>query len=150
MTLPLSLAHDAIIAELAGTDTESVFTELCAPIARSEGVPVDALVAALLEREQLASTAVGHGVAMPHGVHPGLQRVVACFGRSRVGLQFGAPDGVPVRLFVALVRPPDAASTHLKALAKWSQLLASDEVRGALLVAPTADDIRRVLDERGK
>jgi mannitol/fructose-specific phosphotransferase system IIA component (Ntr-type) len=146
MTTPLSLAPDAIVAELAGADAVEVFTELCTPLSRSEGVAVEALVGALIEREELASTAVGHGVAIPHGVHEGLTRVAACFGRSRMGLDLGAPDGQPVHLFVALVRPPEAASSHLKALARWGQLLSNESTRAALLAATTADEMRSILD----
>jgi mannitol/fructose-specific phosphotransferase system IIA component (Ntr-type) len=146
MTTPLNLAPEAILADLVGTDAVEVFHELCAPLARTERVPLEALVSALVEREQLASTAVGHGVAIPHGVHPDLGRVAAAFGRSRAGLDFAAPDGQPVHLFVVLVRPPDAASSHLKALARWGQILSNESTRQALLAAQTADDMRRILD----
>jgi len=140
---------DAIVADLTGNDAQTVFAELCAPLARSEAIPVAELVAALAEREALASTALGNGVAIPHGVHPALTRIVASFGRSRAGVPFASPDGEPVHLFVALVRPPEATSAHLKALARVSHLLASAPVRAALLAAHTAEDIQRILAERG-
>ncbi len=147
MTNGAILHTDAILDDLQGQDGVTVFTELCAPLARAEGVALEELVASLVEREALASTAVGHGVAMPHGIHPGLRRVVASFGRSRTGIDFAAPDGAPVKLFVALIRPPDAAAAHLKALARYSQLLVNASVREALLAAPSAEDIRRILGE---
>ncbi len=145
MTSTLFLQPGAIVADLQGGDAPSVFAELCAPLAASEGIPVGELVAALGEREALASTALGEGIAMPHGVHPGLARIVASFGRSRAGVPFGAPDGKPVHVFVALLRPPEAAAAHLKALAQWSRVLASASHREALLLAPTADEIARIL-----
>jgi PTS system nitrogen regulatory IIA component len=120
---------DAIIPELRGRETAAVFAELCEPLARSTGVPLAELVASLEEREALASTAVGDGVAMPHGVHAGSHRVAASFGRSREGLPF------------------DAVNAHLKALARWSRILVSSEVRRALLDAPDADAILRILND---
>lgn len=148
MTLVELFRPDAIIAELTGWDTPTVFAELCTPLARSEGVPVAELVTALAEREALASTGVGNGVAIPHGVHPGLTRTVASFGRSRAGIPFAAPDGAPVHLFIALVRPPEAAGGHLTALARISHLLGNPSVRAALLAAATTDEIQRILGAR--
>jgi PTS system nitrogen regulatory IIA component len=147
MTLQSLLQPDAILAELGGRDAATIFAELCVPLARSEGIPQQELVAALLEREALATTAVGDGVAIPHGVHPRLQRVVASFGRAPAGVPFGAPDGQPVRLFVALLRPVEAAGAHLKALARVSQVLGRASVRDALLQAATAEKMYRILVE---
>lgn len=142
MTLPMC---DAIVAELTGTDAPSVFAELCAPLVVPTGLACDELVATLSEREALASTGLGSGVAIPHGVHPGLSRIFTSFGRAPMGVPFGAPDGQPVRLFVALLRPADAAGAHLKALARWGQVLGNPDVRAALLAAASAEDVARVL-----
>lgn len=147
MTPRSIIGIDAILPELRGRDAAAVFGELCEPLAHSTGVPLAELVASLEEREALASTAVGDGVAMPHGVHPGVDRVAASFGRSREGLPFDAPDGTSVHFFVALVRPPDAVNVHLKALARWSRILVSSEVRRALLEAPDAEAMLRILND---
>ncbi|HWB74956.1 MAG TPA: PTS sugar transporter subunit IIA [Nannocystaceae bacterium] len=146
MNLPLS--PDAIIADLTGTDATSLFAELCAPLAATVGVAASALAAALAEREALAPTALGGGVAMPHGVHPQLSRIVASFGRSIRGVDFGAPDGKPVHLFVALIRPSEDNGLHLKALARYSGVLSSATARDALLAAPDSAAILRIVHER--
>ncbi|MBK8240800.1 MAG: PTS sugar transporter subunit IIA [Deltaproteobacteria bacterium] len=65
MNLVELLPQDAIIVELVGDDVPTVFAELCAPMARSTGIAAHELVAALLEREALASTGIGHGLAIP-------------------------------------------------------------------------------------
>lgn len=148
MTLVDLLPLEVIVPELHGTDAAAVFAELCVPIARSEGIPQAELVAALLEREALGATAIGDGVAIPHGVHPQLTRVVAAFGRSRAGVSLGAPDGKPAQLFVALMRPPEAAGAHLRALARVSQVLGHAPTRHALVAATSAQDIHRILVER--
>lgn len=145
MSIALLLGPDAILATLRGTTIEAIFAELCAPIARAENVAADELVAALAEREALASTAIGGGIAIPHGVHPGLRRVVGVLGRAQPGLALDAPDGRPVRLFFALLRPPDFANGHLKALARVSQLLGAPGMVDALLAAEDADAMRRLV-----
>ncbi|MBC7976285.1 MAG: PTS sugar transporter subunit IIA [Myxococcales bacterium] len=148
MTLTELLPARAILADLQGHSREELFAELCGPVSRETGIPVAELADALAEREQLASTALGSGIAVPHGVHAGLDRVVACFARARAGIEFGAPDGEPVQFFVALLRPPDAAASHLKALARVSQLLSNVAVREQLLSAPDAEAIHRIVRER--
>jgi len=139
------LSRDAILAELHGTETHTLFAELCAPLGRSEGIDATELAGALAEREAQGSTAMGSGVAVPHGVHPRLVRVVACFGRARAGIELAAPDGLPVQLFVALLRPPEAAGAHLEALACVSRLLGDPAVRSALLAADSVAQIHDIL-----
>jgi nitrogen PTS system EIIA component len=139
---------DAIVPDLVGRDATAIFAELCAPLAASEDVPLDELVRGLAEREALASTAVGNGVAIPHGTHPRIRRIVTSFGRSRTGVELAAPDGAPVHLFVALLRPPEAAGAHLKAMARISGALGDEHVRAALLAAATIEDIERILADR--
>ena len=145
MTLEELLHPAAIVPELHGTDVAEVFAELCAPLARSEGIAAGELVTALLEREAVASTALGDGLAIPHGVHPGLTRIVASLGRSRGGVALDALDGRPVHLFVALLRPPDAPELHLEALARFSRALGVASVRDALVGAASAEAIAAIL-----
>ncbi len=135
MTPPLP---DAIVAELQGSTLEVIFPQLCEPISLATGIPLSELVATLREREALASTALGTGIAMPHGEHAGLTRVFTVLGRARAPVDMAAPDGVAVQLFVALLRPPAASVAHLKALAQWSRVLSDADTRAALLWAPDA------------
>lgn len=139
---------DAIVVELAGIDVPSVFAELCAPMARATGIAAPELIAALLEREALASTAIGHGIAIPHGVHPQLGGIVGALGRSRRGVSMGAPDDAPAHLFVALLRAPDGSNAHLKALARVSQLLGHSPTREALVAATSAAQMHEILRDR--
>ena len=91
------------------------------------------LVEALDERERLNSTALGEGVAIPHGKLPGLRRVFAAFGRSPAGVDFQSLDGKPTHLFFLLVAPEDSVGQHLKALARVSRLLKDAAFRQALV-----------------
>src|SRR4029077_15576387 len=104
-------------------------------------------VQALEDRERLNSTALGEGVAIPHGKLPGIKRVFAAFARSRQGVDFQSLDGEPTHLFFLLVAPEDSAGAHLKALARISRLLKDEPFRTRLMQAPTAADLYATIRE---
>src|SRR5690242_5630400 len=105
------------------------------------------LVQALEDRERLNTTALGEGVAIPHGKLPGLQRVVAAFGRSPGGVDFQSIDEKPTYLFFLLVAPEDSAGAHLKALARISRLLKDEAFRRRLIEGGTASDLYAIIRE---
>lgn len=104
---------------------------------------VDDVYHVLLEREALASTGIGQGVAIPHGRLPGLTRFVGALGIQREGVDFDAVDGRPASILFALIGPDRAAGEHLKCLARISRVLRDDSVRARIL---RAEDPRSVLD----
>ena len=81
----------------------------------------EAILTALREREELGSTAVGGGMAIPHGRIPGLRDIVLAVAVSKRGVDYGADDGLPVRFFFVLLSPRESAGRHLKALAAISE-----------------------------
>jgi nitrogen PTS system EIIA component len=135
----------SIVADLAGSTGREVLTELCRPLGTVTGVEAQFLVEALLVREQLGSTAVGDGVAIPHAKVPGLRGLVAGFGRSRAGIDFKAADAKPTRIFFALFAPANGQSLHLNALARMSRLLKAQVFRDALLDARDAAEVHRLI-----
>jgi PTS system nitrogen regulatory IIA component len=102
---------------------------------------------ALVEREAHGSTGVGRGVAIPHARLPGLDRMRAVFVRLDAPVAFGALDDQPVDLLFALFAPENAGSEHLRAMARISRLLRSDEMRQQLRSARTADAIHALLHQ---
>jgi nitrogen PTS system EIIA component len=140
-----ALRPDCVIAELSGSSTSSVLLELARPVAAAHGLDPQRLAGPLLAREKLGSTGVGEGVAVPHCKAPGIAAIAASFGRSHAGLDFRAIDGRPSHLFVALFAPERGGAEHLQALARVSRLLKRPEVRKALLDAPDAAAIHRIL-----
>jgi len=100
---------------------------------------------ALVEREGQGSTGVGRGVAVPHARLPGLERMRAVFIRLDQPVAFEAVDDQPVDLLFALFAPEAASSEHLRALARVSRLLRSDEMRQQLRQARSADAIHALL-----
>lgn len=142
------LGPEAVVAALRGRTKGDVIQELAGVVA-SDHPEIDRvrLVQALEDREKLNSTALGEGVAIPHGKLPGLQRVVAAFGRSPGGVDFSSLDGKPTHLFFLLVAPEDSAGAHLKALARISRLLKDEAFRRRLMTAGTAGDLYATIRE---
>jgi PTS system nitrogen regulatory IIA component len=91
----------------------------------------------LIEREQLQSTGVGGGVAIPHGFVEGLDRLVGAVLLCPAAIEFEAIDGAPVSILIAQIGPKRATGEHLKMLARASRLLRDDHFRARLLKAPS-------------
>lgn len=146
------LSEGGIIPELQGTSKLAVLEELAGALARLyPDISKDRLVEVLLEREKLGSTAIGEGIAIPHGKLPRLSSVIAAFGRSHEGVDFNSLDGGPTRLFFLLVAPEDSSGAHLKALARVSRLLRDKAFRDKLLQVETREEIYRTIrDEDDK
>src|ERR1700752_4351637 len=131
------LPQENVLADLAGKTKVSVLDELSSALAaRHPEISKDRLLEVLLEREKLGSTAIGEGIAIPHGKLPKLAGVVPAFGRSREGGDFQSLDGGKTQLFFLLVAPEEASGAHLKALARVSRLLRDKDFRARLLAAP--------------
>jgi nitrogen PTS system EIIA component len=101
----------------------------------------------LLEREKISTTAIGEGVAIPHGKLPGVDKVVGVFARSPEGVDFASLDGEPTHLFFTLIAPEDAAADHLKALARISRLLKDTAFRNRLMKGQTREEIFDIIAE---
>jgi PTS system nitrogen regulatory IIA component len=141
------LQPSAVIGELAGGNAAAVLSELCRPLAASRRLDAQRLQETLVEREKLGSTGIGDGVAIPHGKVPGLPSLVASFGRASQGVDFKAIDGKPTYLFFALFAPENSAGAHLKALARISRIFKSAQFREAILRAPDAAEIYRLIEQ---
>lgn len=142
------LKPEAVIAELSSATKADVLKELASALAlAAPQVPAERLWNVLDEREKIGSTGMEKGVAIPHGRLPELASLVACFGVSRVGVDFEARDGRPSQFFFALVAPENSAGVHLKALSKISRLFRSDSLREALLTAKSASEIYALIEQ---
>lgn len=138
----------AVVDDLRAETKEGVLRELSEAVAAAvPELSAEALAAVLIEREGLGSTGIGDGVAIPHGKMPGIDRLVAAFGRSRDGVQFHSLDGKPAHLFFLIVAPENSAGMHLKALARVSRLLKDERFRRSLLLARDAPELVRIFKE---
>jgi PTS system nitrogen regulatory IIA component len=137
-----------VIASLGGRNKEEVLRELAeAMAAQYAEIDANRLVDVLWERERLGSTAIGDGIAIPHGKLPGLKTVLGAFGRHPQGVDFQSLDGKPTKLLFLLVAPEDSVGQHLKALARVSRLLKDPAFRNQLLTAPDQHELYRHLRE---
>jgi PTS system nitrogen regulatory IIA component len=143
------LPSDALIApSLTGSTKTAVLRELAEHLARQHPtIDADRLVEVLWERERLGSTAIGDGIAIPHGKLLGLQGVIGAFGRHVAGVDFDSLDGSPTHLFFLLVAPEDSVGQHLKALARVSRLLKDRAFRDKLIGAADRAELFRLIRE---
>ena len=116
--------------------------ELATVLLQDEIVPDQkGLLAALIRREQQASTGIGKGVAVPHAHEDGIQRQLLAIGISQAGIDFDALDGQPVHIIALLVTPHKHQKQHMALLAALSQHLQQEEVRQRLLQAADAAEV---------
>jgi PTS system nitrogen regulatory IIA component len=140
------LGEALVVPALHSRTKADVIEELAAVVARHHPEIAHArLVQALEDRERLNSTALGEGIAIPHGKLGGVKRVVAAFGRSLPGVDFSSLDGKPTHLFFLLVAPEDSAGAHLKALARISRLLKDAAFRARLMEAADGGELYRTI-----
>ena len=138
-----------VVGDLRSETKEGVLRELSEAACRAvPGISPDHLLSVLMDRESLGSTGIGGGIAIPHGKIPGIDQLVAVFGRSREGVQFASLDGRPARLFFLVVAPEsNSAGIHLKVLARISRLAKDERFRRRLMEAEGAEEIKRVFAE---
>ncbi len=148
MRLTDVLSPDAVLPELRGQTKGEVVRELAVHLAAAHpGIDAARLEGVLWERERLGSTAIGDGIAIPHGKLPGLAGVVGAFARHPHGVDFDALDGRPSKLFFVLVAPEDSVGQHLKALARVSRLLRDAAFRDRLVAGADRDSLYRTIKE---
>ena len=142
------LAPEMVLPDLKGATKEQVLKELANGfVARFPETKLEELTAVLSERERLGSTAIGDGIAIPHGKLRGVTKIAGAFARHPEGVDFESLDGNPTHIFFVLIAPEDSASLHLKALARVSRLLKDESFRTRLLNAADSAEIYRLIKE---
>ena len=110
MKLADFVVNDAIISDLKSTTKDGAIREIIESLTRSGHLKADeaeSIVAAIMKREELGSTGIGNGVAVPHTKHPSVDRMVGTVAVSKAGLDFQSIDREKVDLIFLLVSPPD-------------------------------------------
>jgi PTS system nitrogen regulatory IIA component len=145
MPLPDLVAPNAIIPALKVNGKKQALQELAAKAGELCGLSERSIFEILLQREKLGSTAVGNGIAIPHGKLPKLPKLFGLFARLERPIDFEALDGQPVDLVFLLLAPEGAGADHLKALARVARLLREPEVASKLRESRDAEAIYAVL-----
>jgi len=144
------VSYDAIRADLAAEDKEGVIRELVQALLDAGKIDPneeESIVKAILNREELGSTGIGRGVAVPHTKHPSVEQLVGTVAVSKAGVDFDSLDGDRVQLLFLLVSPPDRPGDHLRALENISRQLRDDTFCRFLKQAKSVEEIQQLLDE---
>lgn len=133
---------------LAAVTKEEVLRELVDVLGSDAcGGDRESLLRVVQQREQVLSTGIGHGVALPHGKSDVCRDLAIAAGVTREPVDFDALDGHPVRLVFLLVGPESAAGTHIKALSRISRLVRQPDLRERLMEAADAESFLEALRE---
>jgi PTS system nitrogen regulatory IIA component len=142
------LSVQTVIPALAQREKNAVLEELAGWLAANHThLDPKRVLTVLMERERISTTAIGEGVAIPHGKLPGLERIFGVFARSSEGVDFNSLDGAPTHLFFVLIAPEGAAADHLKALARISRLLKDESFRRRLMAAKSNQELFTLIAE---
>ncbi len=146
MTRDLSdlLSGGPVLPALNCSSAKQVFSRLSNAMAEKTGVSERDIQSAILEREKLGSTAVGHGVVLPHARLPGIVSPIGGFARLISPVDFDAVDEQPCDLVFMLLASDGDGADHLRALAKVARVMRQSSIRNQLREAATEQDIRDI------
>jgi mannitol/fructose-specific phosphotransferase system IIA component (Ntr-type) len=144
------VSTQSICAELNSQDKPTVISELVDCLVKAGEINEndrDDIVKAIMKREDLGSTGIGRGIAVPHTKHASVSKLVGTVGVSVDGVDFESLDGERVQLFFLLVSPPDRPGDHLRALENISRQLRDETFCRFLKQSKNAEDIVQLLEE---
>jgi mannitol/fructose-specific phosphotransferase system IIA component (Ntr-type) len=150
MKLSDFVVREAVTVDLQATTKEEAIREIVAGLrdaGRLAGSDLEGVTRAILNREELGSTGIGQGVAVPHTRHPTVDRLIGTVALSRKGVEFAALDGEPVDILFLLVSPPNQPGDHLRALENISRHLKDEQFVRFLRQSHTREQVLDVLDE---
>lgn len=140
----------AVIPSLQVNNKEAAIRSMVDSLVQSGNIKstdADGIVAAILKREELGSTGIGRGVAVPHTKHASVDRLIATVAISPTGVDFASLDGEDVYILFLLVSPPDRPGDHLRALENISRHLRNDNFCNFLRQCKSAEAIIELLEE---
>lgn len=145
------LSKDTILLHMDGSQKEEAINQLVDVLYKAEKISDrGAFKAEIVKREQLSTTGIGDGIAIPHAKTKVVKKAAIAFGKSVSGVNYEALDGKPSHLFFMIAAPEGANNTHLDALARLSGMLMKAEVRYQLLTATTAEEIIEIINRNDK
>lgn len=140
MNLIASLLSEAgIVADLSFSSKKKLLEHAAGLFQQLIGLKQQEVFDSLFERERLGSTALGYGVAIPHGRIKSLKEAAGAFYRLKLPLEFDSPDGLPINLCFILLVPQNANELHLQILGELAQMLGDAGMRERLLAADAAE-----------
>jgi nitrogen PTS system EIIA component len=150
MRLSEFVVREAIVPDLAASDKPAAIRAMVDSLAASGSIKEaekESIIAAIMKREELGSTGIGKGVAVPHTKHPSVDKLVATIALSKTGVDFASLDGENVFILFLLVSPPDRPGDHLRALENISRHLRNDSFCKFLRQSNSAQAVMELLEE---
>ena len=144
------MVREAVRTDLKAEDKPGVIREMVKALEEAGSIDpaeTESIVKAILKREELGSTGIGRGVAVPHTKHPSVNRLIGTVGISQEGVDFDSLDGEKVYLFFLVISPPDRPGDHLRALENISLKLRNETFCRFLKQSKTTEDVLQLLDE---
>lgn len=144
------LDKDLVKVPLTASDKQGIITELVEAVAKAKGYSTsqfEDILEAVLNRENLGSTGIGNGIAIPHAKTNVIQHVTMVVGVSRFPVEFDSPDAQKSRLFFMVLAPPSEASAHVELLASIARTCTSNVFRRMLEQAKDKDEVIRLFME---
>jgi len=145
--------EEAIIADARAKTKPDLLAEMVQLIVEAgclEPEAADSVVAALLRREEIGSTGIGHGVAIPHAKHPAVRRLLGAYAHSSGGVHYDSLDGQPVQAAFLILWPDGVIGPHLEAIAQVSRVLKAGDVLDRLKGTSSKEEIVRLFAEADK
>src|SRR5512135_569078 len=139
------VAPDTTLLDMSFSSKKKLFEHAADLFAQTRALKASDIFTSLFERERLGSTALGYGIAIPHGRIKGLKDACGAFYRLKTPLEFEAPDNQPVSLCFILLVPKDADERHLHILGELAQLFGDEAMRTKMLSAATPADLIALL-----
>lgn len=139
----LPVSH--VVLDLNVSSKKRLFEEAGQLLSEEAGLSQEDVFNCLFAREKLGSTALGKGVAIPHGRTGVVKDTVGAFFRLQTPIAFDAPDEQPVSLVFILLVPENASTKHLNVLSELAGKFSQKSVRNALLSATSAESVREIL-----
>ncbi|MDY0271894.1 MAG: PTS IIA-like nitrogen regulatory protein PtsN [Advenella sp.] len=127
------LTPENTLLDVSATSKKRAFEQAALLFENNQGIARSVVFDSLFSRERLGSTALGHGVAVPHGRISKLKQATAAFMRLTNPIPFDSPDGQNVQLLIILLVPESATQQHLEILAEVARILSNDSIRHQLL-----------------
>ena len=150
MKLTEFVVPEAILPNLQADSKESAIRQMVASLTKSGKIretDEEAIIAAILKREELGSTGIGRGVAVPHTKHPSVESIISTVALCHDGLDFESLDGESVYILFLLVSPPDRPGDHLRGLETITRYLKKDDFCSFLKQSTTQQQVMDLIQE---
>jgi nitrogen PTS system EIIA component len=134
-----------ILLDIEASSQEELFEFVGQLFEKNFGIASSTVQNCLLDRENLGSTGLGHGLAIPHGRVKNLSDAHLAFVRTREGIDFKAPDQEMVKAFVVMLVPEQATQEHLEILSQVAQVLSDKETKALLFTETKRENIHQLL-----